>query len=124
MTKKAGKKILVAEDDKLLGAVLLRTLGKHGYNVTVVETGDAAIAACDQNEPGILLLDLLMPGSDGFAVLEHLRGRKSAVPVIVMSNLGDDRNRKRCQELGCVAYVVKSDIDEDGILPLIERHIR
>ncbi len=70
-----------------------------------------------------MVLDLLMPKTDGFAVLKALQEHDIKNPVIVMTNLSDDTNRDKCMKMGAVGFFVKSDIGEDEIWPLVSKHL-
>ncbi len=113
------KHILIAEDDVFLADILSRSLRDHGVRVTVARDGREAIAAIEHEQPSLLLLDLLMPDIDGYGVLEHVRGKNLAFPVVVLSNLSDSRSGDRCRELGVQGYFVKSDLDEDRLWPVV-----
>jgi signal transduction histidine kinase/DNA-binding response OmpR family regulator len=79
--------ILLVEDDEALRELLQRTLIEEGWSVRVAETGQAALDLVAQSRPGLILLDLKLPGLDGFAVIEGIRGRPefSQVPITVIT---------------------------------------
>jgi two-component system chemotaxis response regulator CheB len=88
MTAVADKRrIVVADDSRLMRRVLADALGRQGFDVVATAAdGDEALAACDEHRPDALTLDLAMPGMDGIGVLRALReGRAAPVPVIVVS---------------------------------------
>ncbi len=120
---KSKKHILIAEDDAFLAKMMQRVVTGHGMDVTVVHDGREAIAAIKRNAPQMLLLDLLMPHVDGFGVLQHMKEEKLKFPVLVLSNLGDGENKKRCKDLGAVGYVVKSDIDDDQLWAVVKKYL-
>lgn len=106
--------ILIAEDEPILSGVLKRELEAAGFKViTAFNGGEALVLLRSRNErPDLLLLDILMPVMDGFQVLEEMKIDKinnlSAIPVIVLSNLGQDDEIKKAVNLGVVDYYVKS----------------
>lgn len=102
--------ILVAEDEPLLRDMLQLDLQEQGATVTVTRDGEEAIAAMEREAPHLLLLDLIMPRKDGFAVLQYIRDKGYDFPVIVLSNLSDPTQERRCKELGARDFLVKSNL--------------
>ncbi len=103
------KRILIVEDEKPLSHALEMKLGHEGYETRVVTNGTDALAALKEDHFQMILLDLIMPIMDGFAVLTALKERKNTVPVIVLSNLGQAEDQAKAKELGAVDYFVKSN---------------
>ena len=104
-----GKRILIVEDEKPLSHALEMKLGHEGYETHVVTNGTDALAALEKDRFHMILLDLIMPVMDGFAVLSALKERKNTVPVIVLSNLGQAEDQAKTKELGAIDYFVKSN---------------
>ena len=77
----------------------------------------------EQDKPDLLLLDLLMPHTDGFAVLAYIHGKKYQFPVVILSNLSDDIDNEKCFQLGAKDYFIKSDMDEDELWPKIAPYL-
>ncbi len=102
--------VLIAEDDKFLRNVLQAKLVAEGFGVRIAADGEEAITAIAEATPDILLLDIIMPKKNGFDVLEDLRlkGRQD-IPVVILSNLGQDEDVRRGLALGAVDFLVKSD---------------
>lgn len=103
-------KVLVAEDDKALARALELKLTKAGFEVSIVVDGNDALAALQKDHFDILLLDLMMPNKDGFAVMAEMAAKKIRLPVVVLSNLGQSEDERKAKELGAVDYWVKADI--------------
>lgn len=104
-----GKKILIVEDERPLARALELKLTSNGYQTTVASTGADALRAIDGEKFNLVLLDLILPGIDGFGVLKTLHEKKTKTPVIVLSNLGQDEDQQRAKEYGAVGYCVKSN---------------
>ena len=102
------KKILLAEDEQAISKVLALKLIKSGYAVTMVGSGEEVVAEIAKNKYDLILLDLLMPKMDGWAVLEKLKG--SNLKIVVMSNLGQDEDIKKAKALGALDFFIKSDV--------------
>src|SRR5262245_2709058 len=77
--------ILLIEDEPGVMDVMLRVLRRAGYTVRTAEDGAAALVALEQCAPGLAILDLVLPGMSGFAVLAHIHSRYPALPVIVIT---------------------------------------
>lgn len=115
--------ILIAEDDTFLTEIMQKSLGSHNVRVSVVQDGQAAIDVITATPPDMLLLDLLMPQVDGFAVLEHMKAMNHSFPVIVLSNLSDDVHKKKCAAFNVSEYFVKSDMNEDQLWPIVQKYL-
>ncbi|KKQ50298.1 MAG: Two component transcriptional regulator, winged helix family [Candidatus Woesebacteria bacterium GW2011_GWC1_38_13] len=105
-------KILVAEDDKLLANAYKVKLAREGYDVLIAADGNEVISTIDNFVPDLIVLDLIMPKTDGFLVLEHLKksDKWKNVPVLVSSNLSQSEDIVRATKLGADDYIVKSDL--------------
>jgi DNA-binding response OmpR family regulator len=119
------KKILVAEDDRFLSNAYRVKLGKAGFEVQIASDGNEALTILETFQPAIVLLDLMMPVKDGFAVLEAMRAdeRFKSIPVIVASNLGQKEDTERALGLGANDFIVKSDLSLDSIIDKINKLI-
>ncbi len=107
--KSNGKRILIVEDEKPLSHALEMKLKNQGYDTHAVMNGADALVEVKNGKYSLILLDLIMPVMDGFAVLEELKNQKIKVPVIVLSNLGQDEDRAKTKALGAIDYFVKSN---------------
>ena len=85
--------------------------------------GNEAIEALQKKVPDLMLLDLLLPGLDGFGVLQAMKEKGFGCPVIVVSNLSDKKSRDKCKALGAKEYFVKSDMDDDALWPALEKYL-
>lgn len=104
-----NKKILVAEDEKPLAKALEIKLSKEGFDVSIVSNGEEAISLLSKENFDALILDLIMPKKDGFAVLEYLKGKNKKLKIIVLSNLAQEEDFKKAKALGAKSYFVKSN---------------
>ena len=99
--------ILVVEDEPLIMSFLRRGLIAEGHAVTPAERGDAALALFSETQPDIVILDVMLPGMDGFDVLAAIRASDQQVPVILLTARGEVADRVRGLDLGATDYVVK-----------------
>lgn len=119
-----SKHIIVAEDEAFLLDLMRKVLSKHGVRVSTACNGQEAIAIIDKDPPDLLLLDLLMPHVDGYAVLQHRKEKKMEFPVVVCSNLSDKTNIIKCNEFDVNEYLIKSDMDDEQIWTVAEKYLR
>ena len=114
--------ILVVEDDPILKNLLGHTFAGK-YQTLYASDGNEALALFDQYKPACVLLDLMLPTMDGFAVLQTIRARTDAlksVPIIVVSNLGQDKDKERAKSLGATEYLVKAEVSIEEIVAKIQ----
>ena len=102
-------RILIVEDERPLAHALELKLGHEGFETTVASTGADGLRRAREGGFDLILLDLILPEMDGFAVLEGLSEAKVKTPVIVLSNLGQEEDRRRAEESGVAGYLVKSN---------------
>lgn len=101
--------ILVVDDLKENRDLLSRRLSPLGYSVQMADSGPHALESVAANPPDVILLDILMPGLDGFEVLRRLKADPSMqhIPIIMLSALDDERGIARCIEMGAEDYLAK-----------------
>lgn len=118
--------ILIAEDDKAYGRVYLKKLTAEGYDVTLIDNGAKVIPALLERKPQLLLLDLIMPGLDGFGVLEQIRQSPELrdLRVVVASNLSQDIDKEKVAKYEVYGYFVKSDVSFEEVLAQIRKAIK
>lgn len=115
------KKILIIEDEKPMAHALELKLKNNGFNVTVAFNGEDGLNFLEKEPFDFILLDLIMPKIDGFKVLEKLQAKKNSIPVIVLSNLSQDEDKKRAETLGARGYFIKSNITLKSIIENIKQ---
>jgi two-component system, OmpR family, response regulator len=100
-------RVLVVEDDVKLVRALTRGLEREGYGVDVAYDGDAALERATERDYDAIVLDVMLPGRDGFEVCEALRREDRAVPVLMLTARADVRDRIRGLDGGADDYLVK-----------------
>lgn len=105
-----AKKILIVEDEKAIAKALKLKLEHEGYEAVVNNSGAGVVDIIKKEKPALMLLDLVMPKVDGFAVLEKLKEEKIHIPVIVLSNLSQEEDEKKAKALGAKEFFVKSNV--------------
>ena len=99
-------RILIVDDEQGIREIVRKYAEYEGYAVTEAKTGEEAVQLCRAENPDILILDVMLPRTDGFSILETIRSFSTA-PVIMLSARGEEYDRIRGFELGADDYVVK-----------------
>lgn len=100
-------KVLVVEDDPNIRLGLIEVLKSEGFGVASCERGDEAVAAATREKPGLILLDVMLPGMSGFDVCRELRAQKLATPILMLTAKGQEIDKVIGLELGADDYVTK-----------------
>jgi two-component system OmpR family response regulator len=112
-------RVLIVEDDKALADGLLRTLKQSGYAVDHAESGELALRACAEEHYDLIVLDVSLPGIDGFEVLRRLRRDNHAGSILLLTAHDAEPDRVRGLDLGADDYVTKP-----FSLPELEARVR
>jgi two-component system KDP operon response regulator KdpE len=108
-----GLRVLIVDDEPAIRKLLRTSLSARSYLVTEAADGPSALAALQRNEHDILVLDLGMPGIDGFEVIRQVRESGSSIPIVVLSVRADEAGKVRALDMGADDYVTKPfGIDE------------
>jgi DNA-binding response OmpR family regulator len=119
------KRILIVEDDKFLASALEAKLFKDGFIVEAIGDGADVIGTLSKYTPDMILLDLMMPKMDGFAVLEQMKKNDTlkSVPVIVITNLSQTEDADKARELGAIDYLIKSDMTLQTLVERVKKYL-
>lgn len=114
--------LLVAEDDQFYANLYRTKLEKEGFGVVTAANGKETLELLKQHSPNLIILDLVMPEMDGFEVLKKIRAEKNLrdVPVIILSNLGQQEDIDRAQALGVFKYIIKSNVSIHQMVESVE----
>ncbi len=117
------KTIVVVEDEPILLKALSIELLGAGFNVLSASNGEAGLDLIKKEKPDFVLLDLMLPKMSGFDVLEAVKKipELKKIPVIILSNLGQDEDRQKGLKLGAADYYVKSSTDLEQLTQKITR---
>jgi two-component system alkaline phosphatase synthesis response regulator PhoP len=118
-----SKKILIIEDDTFLQGLAANKLSDAGFEVTTASDGDEAVTELSKEKFNCILLDLMLPDISGFDILKSIRETSKSLPVIVFSNLSDDKDIKKALDLGATDYLVKSNFTLEELVEKIEKTI-
>ena len=114
-------KILIIEDDRFLRDLIQQKLTKEGFTTLVAVDGEEGVKIAKEQKPHLVLLDLILPGIDGFEILRKLKSdaETSAIPVIVLSNLGQKEDMDRAMKAGAEDFMVKAHFTPTEIVSKI-----
>ncbi|MGM7720879.1 response regulator transcription factor [uncultured Metabacillus sp.] len=102
-----SKKILVVDDEQSISTLLKYNLEQAGYSVTTAMDGEEGLYSCINEEPDLLVLDLMLPKMDGIEVCKQLRQRKIMVPILMLTAKDDEFDKVLGLELGADDYMTK-----------------
>ena len=117
--------ILVIEDDPYVRRFYARLFKFKNYEVEMAESGVSGIAKAKEMVPNLILLDILMPGMDGFAVLKELKAdpvTKDCV-VVVLTNLGDNQTVKKALSLGAGGFIIKANAPPEDLIKIVDSYL-
>jgi len=116
--------VLIIEDEKFLYNLLEQKFQSAGINVDGAIDGETALKKIAEHAPDLILLDLLLPGIDGFEVLKRLKQdeRFKHIPVIVISNLGETRDIDSVIKLGASEYIIKAESSPQEITDIVLKY--
>ncbi|MFH1286963.1 MAG: response regulator [Candidatus Magasanikbacteria bacterium] len=119
------KKIAIIEDEETLVKALEAELQHSGYETISAPDGKSGISLIEKEQPNLILLDILMPKLDGFAVLEKIKKEHTTkkIPVIMLSNLGHENDIKKAMEMGAEDYFVKSSTNLQDLPKKIKKYL-
>jgi DNA-binding response OmpR family regulator len=100
-------RVLIVEDDEVIADGIARHLEAGGFDAVTVEQGEKGLARLRYERPDVCVLDLMLPGLDGWELIETVRGEGIGTPIVVVSARGTESDRIRALELGADDYLVK-----------------
>jgi FixJ family two-component response regulator len=116
--------VSVVDDDESLRRSLKNLLGSVGFRVEAFASAEAFLQSTHQEQTSCLLLDLRLPGMNGFDLLRHLSGRGSTIPTVILTAHGDDDEaRQRSLQAGAVAFLSKP-FDGNALLDVIRTALK
>lgn len=118
-------KVLIIEDDKFLSAILKGRLEKEAYTVFQAFDGEEGLNMMRETKPDLVILDLIMPKVSGFEFLESVSADPllNQIPIVVISNLGQESDIEKAKNLGVMEYYVKARVSIDELNQIIKNFI-
>lgn len=118
------KKILIIEDDKFLIKLYSDKLVREGFDVSMAISGEEGLGKVAAEKPDLVLLDVILPQKNGFDILSEIKLNPETkhIPVIMLTNLGQESDIKAGRELGAAEYLVKTDFSITKLAEMV-RHV-
>jgi len=118
--------ILLVEDEEMLASMYETKFTKEGYKVVKALDGEMGVKLAGECNPDLILLDIIMPKMDGFSALKKIKEIESVknVPVILLTNLGQDEDIKKGQQLGSAGYLIKANLTPAEVVVKIKEFLK
>jgi len=115
-------KVLLIDDDNFIRKIYKFELSKENIEVDLAESAEIGLEKVKFSKPDLILLDMMLPGKNGFDVLSELQADEEfkKIPVIVFSSLSQENDIKKAMDLGCVKYLPKDTHSTDKIISEIK----
>jgi len=123
--EKKSFKILLIEDDQFIRRICKNGLERSGFNVITAAEGKEGMKKAKEQNPDLILSDLVMPHRNGFETMEQIKKDKQLkdIPIFILSNLGQESDIQKIKELGAVDYLIKSDFKIKEVVEKIKSHL-
>ncbi|NQT92653.1 MAG: response regulator [Lentisphaerae bacterium] len=122
---KLTKTILIVDDEQDYADMICMRLEANGYNVVTAYDGESGLKAAKETKPNLILLDVMMPGMDGFQVLSRLRRDETTIhiPVVMLTARGETKAIMKSQQLHAKDHLIKP-CESEELLSTVERYAR
>lgn len=104
-------RVLIVEDDEIMLNMYVKKFTKEGFDISTARDGSIGLVRAVNDVPNVIMLDLMMPESDGFEMLEalHAHPKLKNIPVVVLTNISSDADEQRARLLGATDYLIKAE---------------
>ena len=125
MLDKERVRIVLMEDDDMLSSMYDEALSRMGFSVGIAKTGKAGLKLVEDNEPDLVILDIVMPDGDGFFVLKNIKENQKTknIPVIMHTNLFSESDKAEAIRLGAKDYVVKANVTPMQLAAIVRKYV-
>ncbi len=126
MAEEKKVKIALVEDERFLLGAMRDKLQREGFDVYTATNGEIGLEVIKKEKPALILLDLIMPIKSGFDVLEELQkdSELKNIPVIILTNLGQESDIQKGKELGAADYLIKADFKMKEVIAKVREHLK
>ena len=125
MSTTGSPKVLIIEDDQFLQSLAKQKLASEGFTTVAAMDGERGALLAEKELPDVILLDILLPGIDGFEVLRRIRANAllAKAPVFMLSNYSQPEDVERAKSLGADQFLIKADYTLDQIAAMIKERL-
>lgn len=116
-----SKKVLIVEDEKSMARAMEVKLQKAGIDAYAVFGGEEGLTELAKGGYSLVLLDIMMPGMDGWEVLSKIKEKGLKLKVVITSNLSQEEDKKKAKDMGATDFLVKSDSTLSSIAEEVKR---
>jgi len=126
MTEADKIQVLIVEDDEFLSSIYQKKFEMEGFKVITAGDGEKGLSEAKKKKPNLILLDILLPKLDGFAVLSKLKvdADTKNIPVILLTNLGQKDDVDKGIEAGAVDYLIKAHFKPSEVVEKARKHLK
>jgi DNA-binding response OmpR family regulator len=119
------KKIVIVEDAELIAQLLERRLRAEGYYIFVAKDGEEGLETIQREKPDLVLLDIVLPGMNGFQIIEQLKKDRLLrdMRIIIISNSGQSEEIEYAKEIGVSDWLVKTEFDLQEVIEKVRKCI-
>jgi DNA-binding response OmpR family regulator len=123
MAQNTQTHILIVEDDNFLADIYQKKFEMEGFKVSTANNGEKALVDIKKKMPDLVLLDILLPKLDGFAVLEKVKADSAvkSIPIILLTNLGQQDDVQRGLEKGAADYLIKTHFKPSEVVDKVKQ---
>jgi len=121
-----AKKILIIEDDNFLRELIVQKLMAEGFEMSEAVDGEEGLKKVKEIKPDLVILDLILPGIDGYEVLYQVKKDPSTtkIPVIILSNLGQKEDVERGLKMGAIDFLIKAHFTPAEIIEKVKASLK
>ena len=119
-------KIAIIEDDPIISQMYRMKFESEGFDVEVANNGKTGVELVSSKQPNLILLDMQMPEMNGAEALKHIRKDPATanIPVIILTNLGEEEAPHEIRNLGIDSYIVKADLTPRQVVERVKQALR
>lgn len=116
-------KVLIIEDDPFLIDLYLSKFSGEGFNVSVANDGETGLKKIQEEKPEIIILDVILPGMDGFAILKKIKEDKELkdIPVVLLTNIGQKEEIEKGLQMGASQYLIKAHHSPAEVTEIVKK---
>ena len=125
MPESKKKNILLIEDEEMLASMYETKFQNEGYQIQKALDGETGLKLAQEKRPDLILLDIIMPKLDGFSVLKKIKEdpKLKDVPVILLTNLGQDEDVDKGNKFGAAGYLIKANLTPGEVIEKIKQYL-